>query len=177
MIFFPVGGKHCLQWCLPCYSKAASCLNVCKWNYVLKLTLPFVEGCSLAVDGPWLLLTQQAESLANLPAALPSHSQPENTQTYQNLTPTWNLCDVSLHLCSADGATMWGIHLAWGKFIIQQHFAMVIRRFTLTSVAEVEWRHNSWTSLAKGQPKYGKAGCRMKLSCVPPVLLMLRHAA
>lgn len=34
----------CLQWCLPCCSKAASCLNVCKWNYVLKLTLPFLGG-------------------------------------------------------------------------------------------------------------------------------------
>lgn len=85
------------------------------------------------------------------------------------LPETW----VSLHLCSADRATMWETHLAWGKFIIQQHFAMEIRRFTLILVTEVDWRHNSWAALAKGQPEYGKVAVKWSY----PVLLMLRHAA
>ena len=104
----------CLHWRLPYYSKAASCLNVCKWNDVLKLTAFFAGGCSLAANGhiPWFLLTQQAESLVNLPAALSSPFQSENTQSYQNITLTWNLSDISFHLCNADGATVWETHLA-----------------------------------------------------------------
>lgn len=106
----------CLHWRLPYFSKAASCLNVCKWNDVLKLTALFAGrggGCSLAPNGhiPGFLLTQQAERLANLPTAPSSHFQLENTQSYQNLTPTWNLSDVSFHLWNAGGATVWETQL------------------------------------------------------------------
>lgn len=51
---------------------------------------------------------------------------------------------------------------------------MEIRRLTLILFTEVELRHNYVQQLAKEQPKHGKAGCRMKLFYVSPVLHRLR---
>lgn len=54
----------CLHWRLSYFSKAASCLSVCKWKDVLKFTALFAGSCSLAANGhiPWFQLTQQAET-------------------------------------------------------------------------------------------------------------------
>lgn len=101
----------CLQWCLPCCSKAASCLNVCKWNYVLKLTLPFLGGAALwlwmASDLSWHSRQKTLQICLQLYPLTFNQRIHRPTKTLL-LPETW----VSLHLCSADRATMWETHLA-----------------------------------------------------------------
>lgn len=92
----------CLHWRLPYFSKAASCLNVCKWNDVLKLTALFAgRGGGLLFGSKWPYSRISTDTagrktckFANSPIqSLSIREHPELPKPYSYLKPVW--CIIS----------------------------------------------------------------------------------